>query len=124
MVSRPRSRSVQLSRTLTGAHGTSGALQLAVPDTKDQDPFAAIDDAALANVQGGASRVTAPNNRSNAEIVQMLRTITQSIKNLAGKAQSSPMQQMLPMMGGTGGAPTSQATTPLGATSGVGSRRG
>jgi hypothetical protein len=70
------------------------------------DPFTTIDPNALANVGGGASRVTARNNSSNDQLTQMMTQITDSIKSLAqNNNQNDPMQMMMMMMmmGGMGG---------------------
>ena len=71
-----------------------------------RDPFATIDPQQLANVGGGASRVTARNS-GNDQLTTMLSTITQSIQQLASgnNQQQDPMQMMMMMMmmGGMGG---------------------
>jgi hypothetical protein len=70
------------------------------------DPFTTIDPDALANVAGGASRVTARNNSSNDQLTAMMTQITDSIKSLAqNNNQNDPMQMlmMMMMMGGMGG---------------------
>ena len=83
---------------MPGAHGSG------VPTTKD--PFVSIDDADLAQVGGGASRVTARSGGSDDQLTAMLTQITDSIKALAGQNnQSDPSQMllMMMMMGGLGG---------------------
>ncbi len=86
------------------------------------DPFMSIDPSQLANVAGGAARVTARASGANAEITQMLTSIGDSIKALAsnqGNSGSDPMQMMMMMMmmggmggGGGGGAPAAAAAPP------------
>jgi hypothetical protein len=77
-----------------------------------RDPFQTIDTNVLANVGGGASRVTARSGGSNDQLMTMLTQITDSIKSLgSNNNQSDPMQMMMMMMmggmggGGGGGAP-------------------
>jgi len=70
-----------------------------------RDPFQSIDPAALANVSGGASRVTARSS-GNDQLTAMMTQITQSIQALSqNNNQSDPMQMMMMMMmmGGMGG---------------------
>ena len=67
-----------------------------------------IDARELANVAGGASRVTnRSSGGSNDQLTLMLTQITESIKSLAqgGNSQNDPMQMMMMMMmmGGMGG---------------------
>jgi len=67
-----------------------------------------IDAAELANVAGGASRVTNRSSGGNDQLTLMLTQITDSIKALASgnNSQSDPMQMMMMMMmmsGGMGG---------------------
>ena len=74
------------------------------------DPFMSIDSKELANVAGGAARVTARGGAANAELTAMLTSIGDSIKSLAAnKGDDGGMSQMMMMMmmmgGGGGGAP-------------------
>jgi len=86
----------------------------------NQDPFMSIDSAQLANVAGGAARVTARASGANAELTAMLTSIGDSIKDLASAKSSSggdPMQMMMMMMmmggmGGGGGAAPAAAPPP------------
>jgi len=87
----------------------------------NQDPFMSIDPAQLANVAGGAARVTARASGANAELTAMLTSIGNSIKDLASAKSSSggdPMQMMMMMMmmggmgGGGGGAAPAAAAPP------------
>lgn len=89
--------------------------------TAPADPFMSIDPEKLANVAGGAARVTARAGGANAEITAMLTSIGDSIKSLAssqGNSGSDPMQMMMMMMmggmggGGGGGAPAPAAAPP------------
>jgi hypothetical protein len=86
-----------------------------------QDPFMSIDSEQLANVAGGAARVTARASGANSELTAMLTSIGDSIKDLASAKSSSgqdPMQMMMMMMmmggmgGGGGGAPAPAAAPP------------
>jgi hypothetical protein len=86
-----------------------------------QDPFMSIDDATLAKVGGGASRVTSRSSSSNDQLTAMMTQITQSIQALSqNNSQSDPMQMMMMMMmmggmgggGGGGGAPVAAAPPP------------
>jgi len=75
---------------------------------QNQDPFMSIDSEQLANVAGGAARVTARASGANSELTAMLTSIGDSIKDLASAKSSSgsdPMQMMMMMMmmGGMGG---------------------
>jgi len=88
----------------------------------NQDPFMSIDSAQLANVAGGAARVTARSSGANSELTAMLTSIGDSIKDLASSKGSSgqdPMQMMMMMMmmGGMGGggsaAPAPAAPPPV-----------
>lgn len=77
-----------------------------MPKSKDRDPFQSIDSSALADVSGGASRVTARSSSSNDQLTAMMTQITDSIKALASNNnQQDPMQMMMMMMmmGGMGG---------------------
>jgi hypothetical protein len=70
------------------------------------DPFMSIDDKDLANVAGGAARVTARGGAANAELTAMLTSIGDSIKGLANQKPDDGMSQMMMMMmmmGGMGG---------------------
>ena len=88
----------------------------------NQDPFMSITSEQLANVAGGAARVTARASGANSELTTMLTTIGNSIKDLASSKGSSgqdPMQMMMMMMmmmggmgGGGGGAPAPAAAPP------------
>lgn len=90
--------------------------------TEQQDPFMSIDTAQLANVAGGAARITARSSGANSELTAMLTSIGDSIKSLAanqGNSGSDPMQMMMMMMmmggmggGGGGGAPAAAAPPP------------
>jgi len=76
------------------------------PTKPTRDPFTTIDPNALADVAGGASRVTARSNSSNDQLTAMMTQITDSIKSLAqNNNQNDPMQMlmMMMMMGGMGG---------------------
>ena len=89
-----------------------------MPKSKDRDPFQSIDPSALADVSGGASRVTARSNSSNDQLTAMMTQITDSIKALASNNnQNDPMQMMMMMMmmggmGGGGGAVAAPAPPP------------
>ena len=82
-------------------------------------PLETIDPEALANVAGGASRVSARSG-SNDQLTAMLTQITSSIKDLAGKQNSGmdPMMMMMMMMmmggGGGGGAAAAPAAAGVG----------
>ena len=83
----------------------------------NQDPFMSIDATQLANVSGGAARVTAKGGAANSELTAMLTSIGNSIKELAASKGSSgqdPMQMMMMMMmmGGMGGGGGSAAPAP------------
>ncbi len=86
----------------------------------NQDPFMSIDAEQLANVAGGAARVTARASGANSELTAMLTSIGDSIKDLASSKSSSgqdPMQMMMMMMmmggmGGGGGAAPAAAPPP------------
>jgi len=86
----------------------------------NQDPFMSIDAEQLANVAGGAARVTARASGANSELTAMLTSIGDSIKDLAASKGSSgqdPMQMMMMMMmmggmGGGGGAAPAAAPPP------------
>jgi len=72
------------------------------------DPFKSIDSADLANVAGGAARVTARGGAASAELTSMLTQIGDSIKSLASQNNSGggdmmQMMMMMMMMGGGGG---------------------
>jgi hypothetical protein len=76
------------------------------PKPPAHDPFQSIDASQLAQVSGGASRVTARSGGSNDQLTTMLTQITDSIKALAqNNNQNDPMQMMMMMMmmGGMGG---------------------
>jgi hypothetical protein len=92
-----------------------------MPKSKDRDPFQSIDPSALADVSGGASRVTARSNSSNDQLTLMMTQITDSIKALSSNNnQQDPMQMMMMMMmmggmgggGGAAGAPPAAAPQP------------
>ena len=71
----------------------------------NKNTFATIDNADLAKVAGGASRVSARSG-SNDQLTQMLTQVTSSIKDLANnqnKGGMDPMMMMMMMMGGGGG---------------------
>lgn len=85
------------------------------------DPFMSIDPAQLANVAGGAARVTARASGANDQLITMMTAIGDSIKQLAAgnQNQSDPMQMMMMMMmmggmggGGGGAAPAAAAAPP------------
>lgn len=96
------------------------------------DPFMSIDPEKLANVAGGAARVTARAGGASSEITAMLTSIGDSIKSLASSKQSSgsdPMQMMMMMMmmggmGGGGGAAPAPAAPPPAPQINVSVRRG
>jgi hypothetical protein len=69
-----------------------------------RDPFQTIDVTQLANVAGGASRVTARTN-GNDQLTTMMTQLTQSLSQMQNNNQSDPMQMMMMMMmmGGMGG---------------------
>ncbi len=70
------------------------------------DAFQSIDSNELANVAGGAARVTARSGAANAELTAMLTSIGDSIKSLANQKPDDGMSQMMMMMmmmGGMGG---------------------
>ena len=74
----------------------------------DHDPFMSIDAAELAQVAGGAARVTARASGASDQLMTMMTQIGDSIKALASSNQNSgsdPMQMMMMMMmmGGMGG---------------------
>jgi len=70
----------------------------------------------LANVGGGASRVTARSSSSDSTLTAMLTQITSSIQSLAGnRNQTDPtmmMMMMMMMMGGGGGGGGGPAAAP------------
>jgi hypothetical protein len=85
-----------------------------------KDPFATIDPSQLGKVAGGASRVSSRTGGGNDQLMTMLTSVTDSIKDLA-KNQSSggmdPMMMMMMMMmmgggGGGGGAAPVAAAAP------------
>lgn len=85
------------------------------PKPPAQDPFQSIDASQLAQVSGGASRVTARSGGSNDQLTTMLTQITDSIKALAqNNNQNDPMQMMMMMMmmGGMGGGGGAVAAPP------------
>jgi len=85
-----------------------------MPKHTPKDPFQSIDVGQLANVAGGASRVTARSN-SNDQLTAMMTQITQSIQALSqNNNQSDPMQMMMMMMmmGGMGGGGGGAAAAP------------
>jgi hypothetical protein len=79
------------------------------------DPFQSIDTNELANVAGGAARVTARSSGADAELTAMLTSIGDSIKNLASSQSSGgggdmmQMMMMMMMMGGGGGSSAAAA---------------
>lgn len=63
-----------------------------------RDPFQTIDAGQLANVAGGASRVTA-RTTGNDQLTQMMTQLTQSLQQLQNNNnQSDPMEMMMMMM--------------------------
>lgn len=79
------------------------------PTTKpDAETFTSVDPAELANVAGGASRVTSRSGSSD-ELTAMLTQIGNSIKDLAAAKNNNSggdtmqMMMMMLMMGGGGG---------------------
>ncbi len=88
--------------------------------TAQQDPFMSIKPEQLADVAGGAARITARDSGANSELTAMLTSIGDSIKSLAanrGNSGSDPMQMMMMMMmggmgGGGGGGGASSAAAP------------
>ena len=80
----------------------------------NKNTFATIDNADLAHVAGGASRVSARSG-SNDQLTQMLTQVTSSIKDLANnqnKGGMDPMMMMMMMMMGGGGGGGAQAAAP------------
>jgi hypothetical protein len=87
--------------------------------SKRTETFQSIDPSQLAQVGGGASRVTTRSSSgSNDQLTAMLTQITDSIKALSSSnsSGSDPMQMMMMMMmmggmggGGGGGAPAPMA---------------
>jgi hypothetical protein len=78
------------------------------PKKAAQDPFMSIDAKELANVAGGAARVTARASGANDQLLAMMTSIGDSIKQLAssnssGGGDSMQMMMMMMMMGGMGG---------------------
>lgn len=73
------------------------------------DAFQSIDPNELANVAGGAARVTARGGKADAQVMAMMTQIGDSIKALASQKPDDSMSQMMMMMmmmgGGGGGAP-------------------
>jgi hypothetical protein len=84
----------------------------------EPDPFMSIDPTQLANVSGGAARVTARSTGANDEVLQMLSSIGDSIKSLASAGSNSgggdmmQMMMMMMMMGGGGGGASAAAAAP------------
>lgn len=76
-----------------------------------KDPFVSIDDTQLETVSGGAARVASGGSTSdsNDQLLTMLTSIGDSIKDLArnnnsgGGDQMMTMMMMMMMMGGMGG---------------------
>jgi hypothetical protein len=76
-----------------------------------KDPFVSIDDTQLETVSGGAARVASGGSTSdsNDQLLTMLTSIGNSIKDLAsnknsgGGDQMMQMMMMMMMMGGMGG---------------------
>jgi hypothetical protein len=84
---------------------------------KDQDPFMSIDPNQLANVAGGAARVTARGGAANDQLLTMMTSIGDSIKSLAanksdGGMDPMMMMMMMMMMGGGGGGGAAPAAAP------------
>ncbi len=84
---------------------------------KDQDPFMSIDPTQLANVAGGAARVTARSGAANDQLLTMMTSIGDSIKSLAssksdGGMDPMMMMMMMMMMGGGGGGGAAPAAAP------------
>jgi hypothetical protein len=82
------------------------------------DAFQSIDSNELANVAGGAARVTARGGQADAQLTAMLTSIGDSIKGLANQPKDDGMSQMMMMMmmmGGGGGqsAPAPAPAQPL-----------
>lgn len=87
--------------------------------TPPPSPFASIDPTQLAQVAGGASRVSSRVGGGNTELMSMLTQVTDSIKGLASQQSSGsdPMQMMMMMMmmggmGGGGGSAPAAAAAP------------
>src|SRR5206468_3438228 len=96
------------------AHGDISATNLhqGKPAMSNQkDPFVSIDTNELEKVAGGAARVASSgsSNGTNDQLMQMLTSIGDSIKDLAknnnsgGGDQMTTMLMMMMMMGGMGG---------------------
>jgi hypothetical protein len=78
--------------------------------SNNQDPFVSIDETKLEAVSGGAARVASGGSTSNSndQLLTMLTSIGDSIKDLAknnngGGDQMMQMMMMMMMMGGFGG---------------------
>lgn len=89
------------------------------PTTTQNEPdaFQSIDPTQLANVAGGAARVTARGKGADAQVTAMLTQIGDSIKSLANQKPDNGMSQMMMMMMmmggmGGGGAPAPAAPQP------------
>lgn len=87
--------------------------------TKPGDPFVSIDSNDLSQVAGGAARVASGGSSgSNDQLMLMLTSIGESIKDLArnnnggGGDQMSQMMMMMMMMGGMGGGGGAVAAAP------------
>lgn len=79
------------------------------------DAFQSIDANELANVAGGAARVTARGGQADAQLTAMLTSIGDSIKGLANQPKDDGMSQMMMMMmmmGGGGGGQAQPAPAP------------
>jgi hypothetical protein len=101
------------------------------PQPVEADPFQSIDSNELANVAGGAARVTARSGGADAQLTAMLTSIGDSIKGLAAnKGDDGGMSQMMMMMmmmgggGGGGSAPAPAPAAPLPPVINVTSRNG
>jgi hypothetical protein len=84
-----------------------------------KDPFVSIDDSQLETVSGGAARVASAGSSSdsNDQLLTMLTSIGESIKDLArnnngGGDQMMQMMMMMMMMGGLGGGGGAVAAPP------------
>lgn len=87
--------------------------------TKPSDPFVSIDSNDLDQVAGGAARVASGGSSgTNDQLLTMLTTIGESIKDLArnnnsgGGGDMTQMIMMMMMMGGLGGSGGAVAAAP------------
>ncbi len=82
----------------------------------EKDPFESLDVAALADISGGAARVTARTGAASSNLTTMLTQIGTSIKELAASkntgGDSSQLMMMMMLMGGLGGGGGAAAPAP------------